>query len=312
MARAKRQPKGAVGRALKLAFLKGRYNWSRHYFTHHPDSIALCWQGLTGTRRAFMLGAQDAGAIRLFAELAPLPGFKTLDPVGVNAEGSVPQEPSAYADVSPDPALLDAIKSRLIPRASRRKDVGQAGALPGDTGPFLFVPLQVPDDSQMVLFAGWVGSAAGFIAALAQAAKHLPDGWHLRLKEHPSSKINLTAQIDAAIAKGARIVLDNHTDSFAQLAASKGVVTVNSSMGLQAMFFDKPVIVTGRSFFALPGIADHAGSAGALANAFANPPSFDADLRARFLTWLATDYYIGETKKGYDTARIKDAIAKAT
>ena len=33
-----------------------------------------------------------------------------------------------------------------------------------------FVPLQVPDDSQMVLFAGWTGGMPGFVAAIAAAA----------------------------------------------------------------------------------------------------------------------------------------------
>ncbi len=305
LTRAKREPRSPWGKAAKLAFLKGRYNYARRWFAAHPDHIALCWQGLTGTRRAVMMAAQDAGAARLFAELSPLPGYLTLDPRGVNAEGSVPQDPAHYADIPPDAELLDKIKSQFESRTARRSDVAQSNDAAPDE-PYIFVPLQVPDDSQMILFAGWVGSATGFIAALAKASAALPEGWHLRLKEHPSAKVKLTDQINAAIAAGARIVLDNQTDSFAQVAASRAVLTVNSSMGLQAMFWDKPVITTGDSFYAIPGIADHAGSADALALALQNAPNaeFDADLRARFLTWLATRYYIPQTDAGFDTARI--------
>lgn len=312
LARAKKQPTSAIGRAIKLAFLKGRYNWARRYFTKHPDQIALCWQGLTGTRRAFMEGARDAGAARLFGELAPLPGFKTLDPCGVNAEGSVPQTPDAFDDVTPDTALIETLRNSFTARAPRRRDVGQAGKKTTDS-PYIFVPLQVPDDSQMVLFAGWVGSIEGFINALTVAAQALPDGWHLRLKEHPSSKIKLTDQINAAIKAGARIVLDNATDSFGQIRASRGVLTVNSSMGLQAMFFDVPVITTGRCFYAMPGLTTHAPDAVSLRAALeaADQATFDADFRARFLTWLAKDYYIGETEKNFDHAAIKSRIAEA-
>lgn len=311
LARAKKQPKGALARATKLAFLKGRYNWARHYFETHPGQIALCWQGLTGTRRAFMEGARDAGAARLFAELAPLPGFKTLDPRGVNFEGSVPRDRGFYSDVAPDQTLLDAIKEQLVARPSRRSDVRQSDTLPPDTGPYLFVPLQVPDDSQLMLFAGWVKSATGFVAALAQASHHLPEGWHLRLKEHPSARIPLTAHIKDAIAAGARMRLDNDTDSFAQLQNSKAVLTVNSSMGLQAMFFDKPVIATGDCFYAIDGICQHADTAEKLARACAAPAPFDAALRARFLTWIAQDYLVGMTDQGYDPLAIKRQIKGA-
>ena len=170
---------------------------------------------------------------------------------------------------------------------------------------FLFVPLQVPDDSQMILFAGWCGGLEGFIDALAEASAALPEGWHLRLKEHPSAKRSVRARIERHIAAGARLELDNARDSFAQLEASAGVLTVNSSMGLQAMFFDKPVIVTGEAFFAFEGVAHPAGSPQELAQLLADPDALghDGDLRARFLTWLAHDYYIDFDGKGADRLR---------
>ena len=314
LARAKRKPRWFLGRWLKLAFLKGRYNYSRRYFRKRQDHVALCWQGLTGTRRAFMMGAVDAGADTLFAELAPFAGFRTLDALGVNAEGSVPQDRSAYDHVQPRAELLSDIKNSFQARASRRTDVGQEGAMPDDVGHFLFVPLQVPDDSQLIIFADWVQSAKGFIDAVAEASRTLPNGWHLRLKEHPSSKISLTRHIEKAIKNGARIKLDNQTDSFAQLEASQGVLNVNSSMGLQAMFFDKPVITTGRAFYSLPGLASHANSQKNLNQilSHADELQFDDAYRKRFLTWLATDYYIRQSELGYDKVQIQDRIAEAT
>jgi len=311
MARAKKRPASALGRAAKRLLIRAQYNGARRFFTRHPDALALCWNGLTGSRRAVMLGARDAGAPRLFAELAPLPGFLTLDPAGVNAEGSVPQDPAAYDTVTPDAPLIADLRDRLVARAPRRADVGQGqGDLPD--APFLFVPLQVPDDSQVRLFSGWAGDLPGFIAALGRAADALPPGWHLRLKEHPSAKQPLSEIIAAA---GSRLVLDNDTDSFAQLRASRGVLTLNSSMGLQAFFHDTPVIVTGRAFFALPGLADHAPSEAALTDLLARAGTlgFDAGLRDRFLTWLAREYYIpwqdGPTA-GTDTA-LRRALGRA-
>lgn len=290
LARAKRQPKGALMRWLKRQLLRGQYNWARAHFTRHPDHVAVAWNGLTGSRLCFLQGARDAGAPVLHAELAPLPGRITLDPAGVNAEGSVPQDP-AFFRTHAAPSDWRKAGAGLTARASRRADVGQTGGTLPDT-PFLFCPLQVPDDSQVTLFAGWCGGMAGFLAALAQAAPHLPEGWHLRLKEHPSAKTSLAPQLAPLLATG-RAVLDNDTDSFAQIAASRGVVTLNSSMGLQAFFHDKPVITLGRAFFALPGLVTPAADQPALNALFTTPDQLghDEDLRAAFLGWLDQVYY---------------------
>jgi capsular polysaccharide export protein len=176
-------------------------------------------------------------------------------------------------------------------KPSRRADVGQGGDTLPDT-PFLFCPLQVPNDSQVTLFAGWCRGMDGFLASLERAVERLPDGWHLRIKEHPSTKISLRAFIDPMLETG-RVVLDNETDSFVQLKASQGVVTLNSSMGLQAFFHDKPVLALGRAFWALPGVAKQVKDQVGLDAAFADPDAltFDPAMRARFMNWLDQVYY---------------------
>ncbi|BAQ71062.1 polysaccharide synthesis/modification protein [Rhodovulum sulfidophilum] len=324
LAVAKRQPKGRLGRALKRALITAQYNWSRRYFSRHPDRLAVCWNGLTGSRRAFMEGAADAGAGRIFAELAPFPGRVTLDPAGVNARNGLPRDPGFYLDwAAADPSRQGeawrGLGRGLVARASRRADVGQAGAgALSDAGPFLFCPLQVPNDSQITMFAGWVESVEGMIAALARASAALPPGWHIRLKEHPSAKTSLAEPLAAALADaGGRLVIDNATDSFAQLAASQGVITINSSMGLQAFFHDKPVIVLGEAFFAIPGLTAPADSAAALAALLAAPGDLDFDpaLRAAFMTYLDRVYYpkIEETPGGVriDAAALARILATA-
>ena len=170
LARAKRQPKGAVSRWLKRQLIRGQYNWSRRHFGQNPDQIAVAWNGLTGSRLAFMQGAKDAGAPTLYAELAPLPGRITLDPSGVNAEGSVPQDPEVFRAYAATVETGDwrQIAAGLSARASRRADVGQGGGSLPET-PFLFCPLQVPDDSQVTLFSGWCGGMAGFVWRFTRA-----------------------------------------------------------------------------------------------------------------------------------------------
>jgi capsular polysaccharide export protein len=307
LARAKRPGQSAFARAMKRLLLTGQYNWARRYFTRHPDRVAVAWNGLTGGRKVFLDAARDAGAAVLHAELAPLPGRITLDPAGVNAEGSVPQEPGFFCSQP----LTDwrALGAAMVARPSRRADVGQGmGDLPEAN--FLFCPLQVPDDSQVRLFAGWCRDYPGFIAALTQAVARMPPGWHLRLKEHPSARESLGPMLAPLMATG-RAVLDNQTDSFAQLAAAQGVVTLNSSMGLQAFFHDKPVITLGRAFFALPGLVTPCTSQAEVNAAFAAPQGFDRALRDGFMSWLDAQYYPRFSEAGFDAAALAAKLAQS-
>ena len=288
LARAKRQPVG-WWRGVKALLIRVQYNGARRLFQRSPGAVAVAWNGLGGSRLAFLLAARDAGCGTLCAELAPFPGRITLDPAGVNAESSVPRDAAYYAGMEAGEGWRR-LGVGLVARASRRGDVGQAAAVP--EGRFLFCPLQVPSDSQVTLFAGWTGGMAGFLRALQEAVRHLPEGWHLRVKEHPSARESLAGALAGLVATG-RVVVDNASDSFAQVAASHGVVTLNSSMGLQAFFHDKPVVVLGEAFFKQPGlvvpVVDQAGLNAAFAGAAGL--SFDPLARARFMNWLDQVYY---------------------
>ncbi len=300
LATAKRPPRSRLHARAKRALYGAQYNAYRERFEAAPHAVAVAWNGIKGTRRAFMGAARDAGCATLYLERAPLPGRVTVDPVGINAENGLPREPGFYRDwAASNPARQTEawrdLKSALTARASKRGDVAQAAANAGLTDrPFLFVPLQVPDDTQVRQYPGWTGSMDGFLAALAAAVPQLPAGWHLRFKEHPSSRIPLgDALARLAGTHGDRIVVDNATDTFAQVAASRGVVTLNSSVGLQSFFFDRPVLVLGRAFFRMPGLVTPIDDQAALEAAFAGAAglSWDADLRGAFMSYLDQVYY---------------------
>ena len=59
LARAKRQPASKLGRRFKRWLIRGQYNWARRYFSSHPDRVAVAWNGLTGSRMAFLAAARE-------------------------------------------------------------------------------------------------------------------------------------------------------------------------------------------------------------------------------------------------------------
>lgn len=301
IASAKRQPKSMVGKFLKKSLIRAQYNWSRRLFDKMPNSIAMCWNGITGSRKVFMDGAADAKAKRLFVELAPIPNRVTIDPCGVNYSNSVPRQPayfSSWAAEKNDRSQENwrRLKADLVSRQSRRSDVAQDSPEEnlGNT-PYIFCPLQVPNDSQVRLYAGWCKNIEGYLTAVEQAAINLPDGWHIRIKEHPSAReaqSNIISEI--CERSSGRIKVDNSTDTFAQVENSRGVLTINSSVGLQAFYFNKPVIVVGQAFFGIEGLVNFATDQAKLNSLLRKPEklTFDPTFRNQFMNYITDEYFI--------------------
>jgi capsular polysaccharide export protein len=291
---ATKKPTGSAMMAVKIALLRAQYNGARSFFEENRDAIAVSWNGLNGTRRAFMDGARDAGARTLYFELSPFAGRITVDPCGVNNANSLPREIGPYLAWAKNSGMADSWREVIDTIQARKPFVNCTDATTGPalTEPFIFVPLQVPGDSQLRLFGGNFRTVEAMIEATIDAARNLPDGWHLRLKEHPSSHV----QFGDLIAKLAhpKIVLDNLTDTFAQVAAARAVITVNSSVGLEAMFFEKPVVALGECFWAIPGVATHCPTVEGLVRLLKDPEallSFDPGARSAFLSFLTQVYY---------------------
>jgi capsular polysaccharide export protein len=279
-------------RSLALRVLGWRYAGLRRMWERCPDAVGLCWNGFDRGRFLFAESARRAGRPCLFAELAPLPGFVTLDPQGVNFAGSVPSDPAFYAEWirrHPDAADWRETGRHLTARPPRKAAAGAPA--PRVDGPFILVPLQVPGDSQIRYFGDWIDAVESHIRAVLEASDHLPEGWTLVIKEHPSSRVPLGHLVDTA--RHPRCVLDNVTDTFGLVRRSRAVLTINSSVGLQSFFFDKPVIVLGKAFFGFEPMVARPRSQAALNALLASAETlgFDPVLRDRFMRYLVSAYY---------------------
>ncbi len=306
-------PAAGLKRNVWHRILRMQYNGTRRHFERHPDHVAVGWNGLNGTRRVFMDAAKDSGAKTLFFELGPFPERITVDPEGVNYVNALPRDAAPYkewldqTDVNPEG--WRALGAKIKQRTPDQAPITSAD-LPPLTDPFIFAPLQVPGDSQLRLFGGNFRTVDSFVQALQKAAKRLPEGWHLRLKEHPNTPpfvADILGNTDAPIH------LDNATDTFAQVAASRGVITVNSSVGLEAMFFDKPVVACGNCFWSIPGMAEKAPDQAALNKAMARADTwqFDIETRNAVMSFLDCVYYPHVTNSDANTTQlIKDRLER--
>lgn len=283
----------------KRLFLKGQFNWSVRYAQKMDADLFVVWNGVKGHRRLLVDAVRMLGRAVVFFEESPLPGRITVDFQGVNYGSSLPRDLGFYQSWA-DEAKVDLSDWRrlgqgMAPRETTREDMGQAAAGTNLTQEnYIFCALQVPGDSQITIYGDWIKSVDHMIDVMAQAAQHLPDGWHVRIKEHPSAKTSFAEKLAGLACDKFRV--DNQTNTFEQVAASRAVVNINSSVGLQSFFYDKPVLVLGDAFYAFDGVAQKIKSNEDLAQAFRSPEMLDFDAHARdlLMSYLDRRYYPAE------------------
>jgi capsular polysaccharide export protein len=159
--------------------------------------------------------------------------------------------------------------------------------LANDHPHFFLAPLQVYNDSQIRVHSPW-RRIEDFIEWTAHSfAEHAPADSVLVFKHHPMDRghTNYAALIEACAERfsaSGRIVYihDAHLPSL--LHRCMGLVTVNSTTGLQALFHRVPVIALGRCFYAKPGLT-YQGPLDAFWN---DPGAVDMRIYTRFRNYL--------------------------
>lgn len=151
-------------------------------------------------------------------------------------------------------------------RAAWRKPVlrrAQRGMLARLTGPasrrWFLVPLQVHNDAQVIHHAA-TGGIPGFIAStIASFARHAPPDCLLVIKHHPMDRgyRDYRALIaDEAARHGChgRVLALHDQPTPVLLDHCRGVITINSTVGLSALVHGRPTKVLGDALYDLPGL----------------------------------------------------------
>lgn len=143
--------------------------------------------------------------------------------------------------------------------AARRHAEATVTALTADSRPYFVFPLQLEADSQIRFHSAHRSMVPAIAEVIASFARHAPADSRLAITEHPldSGVVDLGAATrDSAAAAGVteRIVFIQGGSSEPLLRHGRGLVTVNSTVGLLALEFGVPVKVLGRAIYDLPGL----------------------------------------------------------
>lgn len=124
---------------------------------------------------------------------------------------------------------------------------------------FYFVPLQVHNDAQVLTHAD-VGGIEGFLAiAIASFARHAPAATRLVFKHHPMDRgyrnyARLIRELAQTHGCSERVLYihDQHTPTL--IRNCRGVVVINSTVGLTAIGMKCPTKAVGEAVWDMPGL----------------------------------------------------------
>jgi capsular polysaccharide export protein len=257
-------------------FLNGEY-----------DTVIL-WNGMKQPNKTPYQVAKVCGKKTMLFENGLLPNTTVLDAKGVNALNSVPREPHFYRDINIDDSEITKKLVVRQPHKNRKLDE-QNVVLPES---FIFVPFQVPNDTQIVCHSPWIDSMEAFHQVLEHALIELdskPDLCFV-IKEHPSWPRSFKHLHD----KNPRIIFANNMNTQDLVERSTAVVTINSTVGIEALLLNKKVITLGNTFLNVEGLVWHADNQQEFTKLLANIDDVivDETFVRQFLTYLNSEYLI--------------------
>ena len=120
---------------------------------------------------------------------------------------------------------------------------------------YVFLPLQVSDDAQILCHGGWISGNKMLMEVVASAAMSVDPGLQVVVKPHPTEYRNLDYK---SVADMYPNVLWSEDGTLELIRSAALVVTINSTVGFEALLFQKPVIVLGDAAYADAGLVGKA------------------------------------------------------
>ena len=144
--------------------------------------------------------------------------------------------------------------------ATRHRTAATVRQLATGATPYFLFPLQLAADSQ-IRFHAPAGGLPGIVAGVIESfARQAPRHCRLVITEHPLDygPLNLHRLVHDLAAKHRvidRLVFLRGGSPAELIAAARGLITVNSTIGITAMAGGVPVLALGTAIYDLPGLA---------------------------------------------------------
>ena len=211
-----------------------------------PAAIAL-WNGKKLPNQTVVEAAKLSHIDVYYFENGLLPNTTSLDPQGVNYTASIPRTAKLLDEVRQCSKCF--LVPPIVPRqAHKNRKQGKKNQLPSR---FIFVPFQVPHDTQISTHSPWIRDMEHLFNEVMAAVDALNDqSLYVVFKEHPSWHKHFEHLYSCH--RQACFANDNNTAEL--IKKSHAVITINSTVGFEAMLLNKPVITLGEACFNIEGL----------------------------------------------------------
>jgi hypothetical protein len=124
--------------------------------------------------------------------------------------------------------------------------------------PFVYFPLHVTDDYKIRRIVPHCEDQASLVEQVADA---LPQGYDVVLKEHPMSLGRNSIRLLRRLRQRPNVrLVAPYTSSHDLIRDAAGVAVISSTVGLEALLYDKPVLTLGQPYYSGFGVTLDAGS----------------------------------------------------
>ena len=153
------------------------------------------------------------------------------------------------------------VRRALTKRRSAESERRAIEALLTDPRPMFLLPLQLDSDAQIRVHSPFAGMGDVIEHVVGSFARHAAATDRLLIKNHPLDAgvidyRRLAADVAARHGVAARVAFIEGGHLPTLLRCARGVVTVNSTAGLQAIHHSRPTKVLGSAVYAVGGLAD--------------------------------------------------------
>lgn len=168
-------------------------------------------------------------------------------------------------------------------------------------GPILFIPQQMPGDANVYFGLDTFNSLADYYHSLIHA---LPTGWRAIIKPHPIDNSSNPWRPP----EDPRFFVAPNANIHDLIKRADAVAVFSSNVGLEALIYEKPVLVGGKPCYGGKGVTLEVNDRKQISKIISAAPKFrpDSDLRDRLLHYLLNDYLIAEN----DTDRLHRKLAR--
>lgn len=268
-----------------------------------PDKVVV-WNGKKLPNQTVVCAAECLNIPVMFFENGLVPNTTCLDPKGVNYLSSLPKLPEFYLERELSGVALAAIEQAKNHK-NRTIDSAEV-ALPEH---YIFVPFQVPNDTQVVVHSPWIKSMEQLFWQVMQAIDALPQS-NLKVvfKEHP----NWPKKFTHLHKVHDKAIFANGVKASELIKRAEATITINSTVGLETLQLGGKLITLGNACYALPGMVLPANSQQQLVEQLKEINSWQPNTRLieRFLDYVNGVYAIPQAWRRADKKHIKAIEAR--